>query len=296
MVNEIRIGKLVSSVPFKKGFLMSAMVLLPIALFASEPVTSEPVIYTFEGQKDPRLEATFSVIYKGTSNSTECTQQNPSTATRKPMLAGKNYRITEENYRIEIPVYQQETDGQCGYQFRRIELVLRRQYDKELYSAHILLDTAQKVKPIYYGYKTGIKSGGGHPLMPGTLFTDKKYFRIATESNYFCRTNFFTRRSSVEIYCFMQIRDGQGENQFIKPTEYNRVTHPEFGMNEMKNETFQINILADDEGSKAYTGKETLQDYFRTLPQPPERSETKQKPLSWGELKEKVASWFSGWF
>ncbi|WP_040725224.1 hypothetical protein [Thiomicrorhabdus sp. Kp2] len=287
MANEIRIGKLDSSVFFKKGFLMSAMVLLPIALFASEPV-----IYTFEGKKDPRLEATFSVIYKGTSNAKECTQQNPSTATRKPMLAGKSYRITEENYHIEIPVYQQETDGQCGYQFRRIELVLRRQYDKELYSAHILLDTEQEVSPIYYGYKTGIKSGG-HPLMPGTLFTDKQYFRIATESNYFCRTKFYTRLSGDGFYCFMKIRDGQGKNQFIKPTENNRVTHPDFGVNEMRSEIFQINIFADDEGSKAYTGKGTLQDYFRTLPKP---TEPKQKPLSWEELKEKVTIWFTGWF
>lgn len=139
--------------------------------------------------------------------------------------------------------------------------------------------------------------GGGDPfLMPGFLFTDKKYFRIATETNYFCRTKFYTRLSGDGFYCFMQIRDGKANNQFIKPTEYNRVTHPEFGVDEMKSEIFKINIMADDKGSKAYTGKETLQDYFRTLPKPPERSEPKQKPLSWGELKKKVTSWFSGWF
>jgi len=149
--------------PLNQSLLVFVFCFVPFSVIANKSVTSNPVIYTFEGKKDPRLQATFSVIYKGTSSSTECTQQNPSTATRKPMLAGKNYRITEENYHIEIPVYQQESDGQCGYQFRRIELVLRRQYDKELYSAHILLDTEQEVMPTYYGYKTGIKGGGRIP-------------------------------------------------------------------------------------------------------------------------------------
>lgn len=282
--------------PLNQSLLVFVFCFVPFSVIASKSVTSNPVIYTFEGKKDPRLQATFSVIYKGTSNSKECTQQNPSTATRKPMLAGKNYRITEENYRIEIPVYQQESDGQCGFQFRRIELVLRRQYDKELYSAHILLDTEQKVKPIYYGYKTGIAGGGGHPLMPGTLFTDKKYFRIATETNYFCRTDYFYYDNHSRFHCFMLIRDGKGDNQFIKPTKYNRATHSEFGVNEMKSEIFQINIFADDEGNKAVKGREVIEDHFRTLPKHLEQTEPKQKPLSWGELKEKVVSWFSGWF
>ncbi len=67
----------------------------------------------------------------------------------------------------------------------------------------------------------------------------------------------------------MRIRDGEGENQFVKPTQYSIVTHPEFGIDEIKSDQLQVDLLADDEGSKAYDGKGTLQDYFRTLPKPP---------------------------
>jgi hypothetical protein len=131
--------------------------------------------------------------------------------------------------------------------------------------------------------------------MPGTLFTDKKYFRIATESNHFCRTKFF-ERLGTDLYCYMKIRDGEGKNQFIKPAKYNRVTHPEFGVDEMKSETFNLNIMADDEGSAYYPPereKGIVYGEFKILPKPPE---PKQKPLSWEEFKEKVTSWFSGWF
>jgi hypothetical protein len=85
----------------------------------------------------------------------------------------------------------------------------------------------------------------------------------------------------------MQIRDGKGENKFIRPTPYSRVTHPEFGINEIKSDSLHVDILADDAGSKAYTGKETLQDHFRTLPKPP-------PPLP--SMGERLKQWFYGLF
>lgn len=119
------------------------------------------VSYTIEGKKDPRLQATFLATYISTSKSEACSHQNPTTATRKVKIGSKRYPITEEHYRIEIPIYLEENENQCGYRFSRIELVLRRLYDDELYSRHILLDKTSKVHAIYYGEKTGIRGGEG---------------------------------------------------------------------------------------------------------------------------------------
>lgn len=86
----------------------------------------------------------------------------------------------------------------------------------------------------------------------------------------------------------MQIRDGKGVNQFEHPYEGRKtVTHPEFGIDQIKSDTLHVDILADDAGSKAYTGKETLQDHFRTLPKPP------PPPPSMGE---RLKQWFDGLF
>ncbi len=127
----------------------------------SQVVSSEGrVTYTIEGRKDPRLQATFMASYISTSKSEACSHSNPSTGTRKVKIGSKRYPITDEHYRIEIPVYLEENENECGYRFSRIELLLRRQYDNELYSRHILLSDSQKVPAIYYGSKGGFSGGG----------------------------------------------------------------------------------------------------------------------------------------
>ncbi len=230
--------------------------------------SNERAVYTIEGTKDPRLQATFMATYISTSKSETCSYRNPTTATRKVKIGSKKYPVTEENYRIEIPVYLEENENECGYRFSRIELLLRRLYDDELYSRHIILDKTPKVMAIYFGTKTGF--GGRATLtMPAEITTDKRYFRIAKQTQYVCRTNYLLRLFRSQFYCYMQIRDGEGENRFV-PTnkQQTAVIHPEFGIDEIKSDTLRVDILADDRGSKAYTGKETLQDYFRTLPKP----------------------------
>ena len=223
-----------------------------IAISSSIPSTSEKVVYTIEGKKDPRLQATFLATYISTSKSDACSDLNPTTATRKVKIGSKRYPITDEHYRIEIPIYLEENENQCGYRFSRIELMLRRLYDEELYSRHILLDKVPKVEPIYYGHRTGISGGGESPLlMPGTLYTDKTYFSIAKQTQYICRTKWYQWLNDISFYCFMRIRDGKGKNQFVQPNHLSIVTHPEFGTTEIRSETLQVNIFADDSGSKA---------------------------------------------
>jgi hypothetical protein len=126
-------------------------------------------------------------------------------------------------------------------------------------------------------------------LLPGTLFTDKRYFRIAKQTKYICRTKYYVRMHSTSLYCFMQIRDGVGANQFIRPTQYSRVTHPEFGIDEVKSDTLHVDIVADDLGSKANLNRDNVnaQDHFRTLPEP-------QPPLP--SMGERLKQWFGGLF
>jgi hypothetical protein len=122
--------------------------------------------------------------------------------------------------------------------------MLRRQYDNELYSRHILLGNQPKVHAIYFGHKTGMSGGGVSPLlMPGSLYTDKRYFRIAKETQYICRTKWYAYDGHTTFYCFMQIRDGKGENQFVPTNEQQTVVaHPELGIDEMKTDTLHVDI------------------------------------------------------
>lgn len=294
-------------IPSRLALVMAALLLAGIAdvmaeeSAAAENTTTQPTpapsnkkaVYTIEGKKDPRLQATFLATYISTSKSEACSHRNPSTATRKVNIGSKQYPITAENYRIQIPVYLEENENECGYRFSRIELILRRQYDNELYSSHILLGNQPKVEAIYYGTKTGMSGGGKNPLMPANIFTDRRYFRIAKQTQYICRTEWYPRLNhgigDTSLYCFMQIRDGKEENQFVHPYEGRKtVTHPEFGIDEIRSDTLHVDILADDLGSKAYTGKETLQDHFRTLPKP--------KPSQWQTSKKGLKQWVQDLF
>jgi len=178
MEEVLRIGAfLINGYAFKcisRALILAALLLTGIADAMAEQSPSaettttqsnhapanEKAVYTIEGKKDPRLQATFLATYISTSKSKACSRRNPSTATRKVNIGSKKYPITEKNYRIEIPVYLEENENECGYRFSRIELLLRRQYDSELYSRHILLDKTPKVHAIYYGTKTGFGGGG----------------------------------------------------------------------------------------------------------------------------------------
>lgn len=254
--------------------LLPFIILLCTSLFAQEPVT-----YTIEGKKDPRLEARFIVSYISTSTSKECTSTKLSTGTKKPMIGARVFDVKDENYSIKIPIALEEDENNCGYSFRRIELVMNRLYDDDLYSLHILLDSYPEAYTIYYGYKGGM--GGESGLeMPAKLLTDKTYYRIAKDTKFLCRTEWFPKKIYEEhsvFYCIMQIGNGKGENMFIYPDPHiSYATNPELGVDTLKSETLHVDIIADDEGSRAIKDG-IIKDYFRTLPKP--------EPTVWEKVK-----------
>jgi len=207
--------------------------------------SKDQAIYTIKGKKDPRLTAYYTASYISTSTSQECTNRHISTATRKPAIGRKEYNIKDVNYSIDIPVYLAEDEDNCGYKFSRIELVMRRLYDNNLYSLHAILSREATSMPIYFGDKGG-RMGLSDTLMPGYLVTDKKHYRIAKNTTFFCKTQWFEKGDSSWFNCRMQIDNGKGGNIFQRGGKYNEPTHEKLGIDEIKSEVLYVNILVDD--------------------------------------------------
>ena len=237
---------------------------------------NEPIVYTIKGQKDPRLNATYTATYASTSTSRECSTKQATTASRKPSLGYMSFPITDEHYQIEVPVYMSESDTACGYEFRRIELLLQRPYENEgLYSVHIILNRFPEAEAIYRGFSIGMAN---LTTEPAKLKTNKKYFRIAKETEYRCSTTFYTQDNDYGFKCWMRIKNSPWGNKFTPVNKQGTwVTHPGFGVDKINNDILNIDIVADDEASTLANGKEVLKDYFRTLPKP--------DPTRWERLK-----------
>ena len=230
-------------------------------------MANERVTYTFEGVKDPRLSAQFSVRYIASSDSKACTNLRLVTGTKRPAMADKVYEIPDGNYSITMPISFGADSSKCGYQFRRIELKVRRKNDDELYSSHVLLDTETKSRPIYYGRWGG--SGGQRSIeMPSSLETNKKYFRIAQETRFLCATKWYEHDEGTSFFCRMQLGDGKGDNRFIPLNDAQTiVTHSHLGVDEVKNETLRLDITVEEKRCLRVSrqGKKE-QDIFREVP------------------------------
>ena len=264
---------------------MNQLKILYLLLFLTiEIFAQRQAIYTIKGKKDSRLTAKYIASYISTSKSKECSHSNPSTGTRKVDIGTKIYKIMQENYSIDIPVYLAEDEDNCGYRFSRIELVIRRLYDDDFYSLHMILNKKPNAQAIYFGHKGGM-SASSSIIMPAKLLTDKQFFRIANDTKFLCKTKWYPNRKRGKssrypslydvnystFYCTMQIKDGKNENKFISVNKNNTyVTHPKFGIDEIKNDTLNVDILVDENESYAYTGKEILNDKFRELKKPSE--------------------------
>jgi hypothetical protein len=278
----------------------------------------EPRVLTIYGTVDPRLDVSFMSTYRGTNlGRSECSDMNPSSGRRKVKLAGLSKRVSTTDYNITMPIDYTDAND-CGYEFVSIDLIMRRKYDS-LYSKHNILargvrlhDGTSYVSPIYYGKKSGQKSAGPNGKerrAPTSFFTDKRYFCLTKESVFLCKTSFMDypkdyaekRESKTgrklltdEFHCTLQMQyDDEGgdyhyedcwkETGNIANLHCNSVTHPNFGMNELKNTTLHINMLVDKNGSIVsrindrgrLIKKES--DVFRELPEP--------EPTAWEKVK-----------
>jgi len=248
-----------------KAGLLSTLLALATVLMATDPVT-----YTIEGKKDPRLEAWYLATYVSQDPDEECTSKNAFTGGRRFALGSRSIKVEDENYTIEFPIKVTGENNDCDYRFRKLELVMKRKYDKELASIHPILSDEQKVSPIYWKTKGGAMSLK-KPDTPPSLFTTKKYFRIADATTFLCKTKWYKSSQDSTFHCTMQIDSDMNRTLYRQKTPTMAVyTHPLFGVDELKDETMKIDILVDEKNCKANLGRDNVNapDNFRELEEP----------------------------
>lgn len=166
-------------------------------------------VYTLTGQKDPRLDARYSISYVATNLKEGCGSRGYTTGTMKPSIAQRSVSVPNGNYTINLPIYMtpEEDKAGCGYRFGGLELMILRKNDDQ-YSRFWLLGDyknkdivsgkelgGQRADVIYRGYRGNAQSGtrigfSGMKMYetPLAFLTDKKYFRITPQTTFVCMT------------------------------------------------------------------------------------------------------------
>jgi hypothetical protein len=120
-----------------------------------------------------------------------------------------------------------------------------------------------------------------HKDTPPVLETDKKYFRIAKESTFLCKTLWVPKGYSraykrvvegrSQFHCTMQIDSDINRALYYRQPRYIKsnslvFNHPEFGVDEIKDTNMKIDILVDEKNCKKIPDeKGNRDDYFREL-------------------------------
>ena len=233
---------------------------VPNTIIAS---TTNQALYTLYGTKDKRLDAYFSANYISSNWDEGCTDVHLQTGRARPSRFYRGVAIKDGEYKIEFPIFVEQKNDKydCKYIFRSLKLIMKRKRDKESSSVHDILLSGRISHPEYSVDGTG---SGGVKEMPGFLTTDKRYFQIADNTNYFCRTAFyeFNNYNSVSFHCIMKIKDGKGINEIYYPTKYNTATNSQFGVDKIESAKLKIDIFADDNGSRGYLYKYRGKDAY----------------------------------
>lgn len=240
-------------------------------------LAQEEAAYTITGTKDPRLDATYAATYVSQNLEDEgCSYYAGDKGFRRPKIASRRIMVADGNYTLTLPITLTKEEDKCSYRFTGLELYLRRKYDNELSSIHYILSDKKKVSPIYHKTKGGAMSLH-EPDAPPSLETDKKYFRIAKESTFLCKTKWFPEDTAKRLkeglwfHCTMQIDNDVNRTLYTQkdPSIY-WFSHPEFGIDAIENETMHIDIAVDEKGCKANLGPGNINapDHFRELEKP----------------------------
>lgn len=233
--------------------------------------------YTITGAKDPRLDATYAATYVSQNLTDEaCSYYFGHEGFRRPNISSRRMTVPDGNYTLTLPITLTKEENKCNYRFAGLELYMRRKYDNELSSIHYILSEKKKVSPIYWKTKGGAMSLK-YPDTPSSIESDKKYFRIAKESTFLCKTEYFAEnppkrmKEGLWFHCTMQIDDDINRTLYYQkdPLIYS-FSHPEFGVDAIENETMHIDIAVDEKGCKANLGRGNINaaDHFRELEKP----------------------------
>jgi len=250
---------------------MKKIILLFILTFTTLIAQNEAA-YTITGTKDPRLDATYAATYVSQNLTDDaCSYYVGDKGFRRPKIASRSMAVPDGNYTLTLPITLTKEEDKCSYRFTGLELYLRRKYDNELSSIHTILSDKKKVNQIYWKTKGGAMSLK-NPDTPPNLETDKKYFRIAKESTFLCKTFWFDKGRYAEahsqFHCTMQIDNDVNRTLYQKDPVIYSFSHPEFGVDVIENETMHIDILVDEKNCKMMENRRIVPDNFRELEKP----------------------------
>ena len=251
----------------KKIFITA--LLFSLVGWAATLQADDQATYTITGTKDKRLDAWYSATYVSQNLEDEaCSHYARHKGFRRPKIASRGIGIEDVNYTIKLPITLAEDENNCNYRFSGLMLIMRRMNDEKLSSIHYILSDQKEVRPVYWKTERG-ESYDPHPDTPPSLVTDKKYFRIAKETAFLCKTYWYEYRQGSDFHCTMQIGDGLNDNKFIPSRKFksfvNQVTHPKFGVDEIKDETMKIDILVDEKNCKTVKNRKVVPDHFREV-------------------------------
>lgn len=246
---------------------LTLLILSFLTLFAQNEAA-----YTITGTKDPRLDATYAATYVSQNLTDDaCSYYEGNKGFRRPNISSRRMTVADGNYTLTLPITLTQEENKCNYRFAGLELYLRRKYDNELSSIHYILSDKKEVNPIYWKTKGGAM-GFNKPDTPAYLKTDKKYFRIAKESTFLCKTFWFEKGryadAHSQFHCTMQIDNDVNRMLYQKDPIIYSFSHPEFGVDAIEKETMHIDILVDEKNCRMMENRRIVPDNFRELEKP----------------------------
>ncbi|MFZ2889349.1 hypothetical protein [Sulfuricurvum sp.] len=279
-----------------------------LILSALTLLAQDQSVYTLTGQKTPRLDARYTITYVATNLKEGCGSRGYTTGTMKPSMTQRSMSVPDGNYTINLPIYMttEEDKAECGYRFGGLDLTMRRKNDDDQFSRFQLLGdfrrytNTQEPLAIYRGWKGG--EGGSNfigmdtkdaPDFTNEFSSNKKYFRIAPETTFVCMTQYLDdprenkewhEKHATEFMCTMKMKlDTEGgkfhfnkctREESLTETQHHcsKMTHPDFGVDEITSDTLRIDILVDEPKcqllkiSRFKVEREV--DTFREVPKP----------------------------
>ncbi len=236
-----------------------------------KPISLDNVpIYTIKGFKDKRIDAMYSLTYVSSNlDKKECHQENVISSSKKPVVGNRIYHVFDENYTVTIPIELTDNTDLCGFKFRGIELIMKRAGESG-YNISTHFPILSRDKEADFRRRTS----GSDKF--SSFETDKRYFRVAPDTSFLCRTEYYEVTNSPSFYCVMQIDSGDTIiNPIILNGRETRIgTNSQFGTDSITNSTITINMVVDSSGSTFIGGPKgsgIKQDYFREYI-PPKKS------------------------
>jgi len=228
---------------------------------------NDTVTYTINGEKDPRLVAYYELTYTANSKENECMEKRGDLLV--PKTKTEIFDVDDEEYLLHITIDTKPQEGdECAYEFQSLNLIVKRLYDEEVYNQFPVVgrypsaSTWQKGNwaiPVYHGTSDAITSPLGffskRNKIPYAFRSDKRYFRLHYQNRFNCMTSRYDDSPEVEFMCLMDISDTLYDFQPCDPSsskiqnECGTVHHPQFETNALIDQSFRIDIIADDSKS-----------------------------------------------